>query len=261
MKYQTVLLMLLAATLLACNGKKQPQVAESNPATDISLMTYNVHNCIGLNGKRDYQRIAEVIRQANPDVVALQELDSVTGRNGGIYALDSLRIMTGMNAFFSAAIPYDGGSYGIGILSKEAPISCRTLPMPGREEARTLILAEFNDYVFCATHQSLTPEDQEASVPLILQALDSIGKPIFLAGDMNSQPHETPQQLLRQHFTTLNDTAANTCPADQPNGCIDYIYAFSGNNYRFEVKQDTVIAETAASDHRPVLVTVQVQKQ
>ena len=242
MKYQTVLLILLAATLLACNGKKQPQVAESNPATDISLMTYNVHNCIGLDGKRDYQRIAEVIRQANPDVVALQELDSVTGRNGGIYALDSLRIMTGMNAFFSAAIPYDGGSYGIGILSKEAPISCRTLPMPGREEARTL-------------------EDQEASVPLILQALDSIGKPIFLAGDMNSQPHETPQQLLRQHFTTLNDTAANTYPADQPNGCIDYIYAFSGNNYRFEVKQDTVIAETAASDHRPVLVTVQVQKQ
>lgn len=182
----------------------------------------------------------------------------MTGRNGGIDALDSLRILTGMNSFFSAAIPYDGGSYGIGLLSQEKPLSVRTVPMPGREEARTMIVAEFNDYVFCATHQSLTPEDQEASVPLILQAIDSISKPVFLAGDMNSHPYEKPQQLLRNHFTTLNDTAAHTYPADQPHGCIDYIYAFTGNGHSFEVTQDTVIAEPVASDHRPVLVTVKV---
>ena len=164
-----------------------------------------------------------------------------------------------MHAFFSAAIPYDGGSYGIGILSKEKPLAIRTLPMPGREEARTMIVAEFKDYVFCATHQSLTPEDQEASVPLILQATDSIGKPVFLAGDMNSHPYEKPQQLLREHFITLNDTTAHTFPADQPQECIDYIYAYAGNGHSFEVTQDTVIAEPKASDHRPVSVKVTIK--
>ena len=183
----------------------------------------------------------------------------MTGRNEGVDALDSLRALTGMHAFFSAAIPYDGGSYGIGILSKEKPLAIRTLPMPGREEARTMIVAEFKDYVFCATHQSLTPEDQEASVPLILQATDSIGKPVFLAGDMNSHPHEKPQQLLREHFITLNDTTAHTFPADQPQECIDYIYAYAGNGHSFEVTQDTVIAEPKASDHRPVSVKVTVK--
>ena len=75
---------------------------------------------------------------------------------------------------------------------------------------------------------------------------------------MNSHPQEKPQQLLRNHFTTLNDTATHTYPADQPHGCIDYIYAFTGNGHSFEVTQDTVIAEPVASDHRPVLVTVKV---
>ena len=234
MKHKTLLFTLLAAaTLTACSTKKNQQPTEPQPAPVEA-------------------------RQARPDVVALQELDSVTGRNGGIHALDTLRALTGMNGFFAAAIPYDGGSYGIGLLSQEKPLSVRTVPMPGREEARTMIVAEFRDYVFCATHQSLTPEDQEASVPLILQAIDSIGKPVFLAGDMNSHPYEKPQQLLRNHFTTLNDTAAHTYPADQPHGCIDYIYAFTGNGHSFEVTQDTVIAEPVASDHRPVLVTVKV---
>ena len=86
-------------------------------------MTYNLHNCIGMDNRRDYQRIADAIRQARPDVVALQELDSVTGRNGGIHALDTLRALTDMNGFFAAAIPYDGGSYGIGLLSQAPPTS------------------------------------------------------------------------------------------------------------------------------------------
>lgn len=262
MKHKTILLTLLAAsTLTACHSPKNQQPAETRPATEIDLMTYNLHNCVGMDNARDYRRIAAVIRQAAPDVVALQELDSVTGRNGGVNTLDTLRALTGMEGVFAAAIPYDGGSYGIGLLCKEKPLAVRAVPMPGREEARTMIVAEFRDYVFCATHQSLTPEDQEASIPLILQATDSIDKPVFLAGDMNSHPYEKPQQLLRRHFATLNDTAACTYPADRPQECIDYLYALKDNGYAFEVTRDTVIAETVASDHRPVLVTVKATRR
>lgn len=230
-------------------------------AQKVNILSYNVHNCIGLDGQRDYQRIATVILQANPDVVAIQEVDSATTRNGGVYALGELAKHTQMHGIFGAAIPYQGGSYGIGILSKEKPMQYKIIPMPGREEKRALIVAEFEEYVFCATHQSLTPEDQELSVPLIVEALKDIRKPIFMAGDMNSLPTDKPQQMLAGHFTTLSDTAAFTFPADKPEQCIDYIYAYSRNNHQFKVKKQKVIAETVASDHRPVLVKVQSKKK
>ena len=97
MKHKTLLFTLLAATTLtACSTKKNQQPTEPQPApVEARLMTYNLHNCIGMDNRRDYHRIADAIRQARPDVVALQELDSVTGRNGGIHALDTLRALTG----------------------------------------------------------------------------------------------------------------------------------------------------------------------
>ena len=252
---QLIATALLAGALLLA-GCKQNANRQTEATQEATLLTYNVHNAIGMDGQRDYRRIADVIARSGADVVALQELDSVTERNDGVFALDTLVRLTGMHGRFARAIPFQGGAYGIGLLSKDEPLSVRTLPMPGREEARTLLMAEFKDYVFCVTHQSLTPEDQEAAVPLILQAMNSLRKPVFLAGDMNSLPEEKPQQLLRQHFTTLNDTAALTFPAHQPDRCLDYVYALTGNGHRFEVQKTQVLPEAVASDHRPVLVTV-----
>lgn len=229
--------------------------------TVVNILSYNVRNCIGMDGKRDYQRIADLILQAAPDVVALQELDSVSTRNEGVYALGKLEQLTGMYGTYAAAIPFQGGSYGIGILSKEKPIRYRIVPMPGREEKRTLLIAEYKNYVFCNTHQSLTPEDQVLAVQLIEKNVKGIRKPVFLAGDMNSQPSNRPQQMLSKFFTVLNDTAVHTYPADQPSACIDYIYAYSQNGYEFEVEKQKVIPEKVASDHRPVQVRVHVNSR
>ena len=206
-------------------------------AQQVNILSYNVHNCIGMDKEYNYRRIANVISQTSPDIVALQELDSVTVRNKGIHALGELEKLTGMHGTYAAAIPFQGGSYGIGILSREIPIKYKIIPMPGREEKRTLIIAEFKDYVFCATHQSLTPEDQLLAVPLIEKALQNVDKPIFMAGD----------------------TTSYTFPADRPNRCIDYIYGYSKNGYRFDVQYRKVIEDTISSDHRPVQVIVQVK--
>lgn len=222
----------------------------------LNILTYNVHHCAGLDKKVDYKRIAKIINHSSPDIVALQELDSVTTRSNKACDLDSLQQLTGMHAIFASAIPFQGGSYGIGILSKEKALNYEVIPMPGREEARAMIVAEYKNYVFCCTHQSLTPEDQILSVRLILQTLKGIEKPVFLAGDMNSRPTDTPQELLQSSFFTLSNTRMNTFPANQPDRCLDYIYAYSKNGYIFNVTKRGVIADTIASDHRPVQVTV-----
>lgn len=244
---------LLVLVLPMCNSV----FAQKNK---VNILSYNIHNCIGMDKKTDYERITNVIRQTSPDIVALQELDSITARNKGVYVLDELKKATGMQGIYASAIPFQNGSYGIGILSKETPIKYEILPMPGREEKRTLIIAEYKDFVFCATHQSLTLEDQKQSIPLILNALKGIEKPIFLAGDMNSRPSDEPQQMLAKQFITLNDTNTYTFPADKPDRCIDYIYAYSQNGYQFKVQKRKVINEPIASDHRPVQVIVQIKK-
>lgn len=91
-------------------------------AQQVNILSYNVHNCIGMDKEYNYRRIANVISQTSPDIVALQELDSVTVRNKGIHALGELEKLTGMHGTYAAAIPFQGGSYGIGILSREIPI-------------------------------------------------------------------------------------------------------------------------------------------
>ena len=108
----------------------------------------------------DFQRIADVINHIHPEVVALQELDSMTHRSGQKYVLGEIAGRTQMHAYFAPAIDYDGGKYGIGLLTKEIPVSLKTMTLPGREEARTLIMAEFDNYIYCCTHLSLTEEDR-----------------------------------------------------------------------------------------------------
>lgn len=69
----------------------------------------------------NYRRIADVINKAAPDIVAVQELDSMTNRSGKKYVLGELATLTGMHAYYAPAIKHDGGKYGIGILSKSSP--------------------------------------------------------------------------------------------------------------------------------------------
>jgi endonuclease/exonuclease/phosphatase family metal-dependent hydrolase len=66
-------------------------------AQQVNILSYNVHNCIGMDKEYNYRRIANVISQTSPDIVALQELDSVTVRNKGIHALGELEKLTGMH--------------------------------------------------------------------------------------------------------------------------------------------------------------------
>ena len=217
----------------------------------LRIMSYNVHNGIGMDGKVDYARIADVISHGQPDVVALQELDSVTHRSP-VNVLEEIARGAGMNYVFGPAISYGGGKYGIGILSKEQPLSVKNVALPGREEARTLLVVEFEKYIFLATHLSLTADDQVKSVEIIWQEAASKEKPVFMAGDMNSVPSSLTQKRIRKHFKVLTDKRWITCNGE----CIDYIYGYKKGNGKFTVRQKGMIEDYVASDHCPVYVDV-----
>lgn len=225
------------------------------------IMTYNVHNAIGMDGVTDCERIAKIIRENKPDVVALQELDSVTDRSQKKYILGEIAMRTGMYPSFSSAIDFQGGKYGIGILSEEKPLKITRKPLPGTEENRTFIMAEFADYVFCCTHLSLTDKDRITSIDIIKNLLEGIDKPVFLAGDFNDTIKSEMMKETVKHFDILSDIKQNTYPSDNPNVTIDYIMSLKQSGIKIQKTYTKVIEEKLASDHRPIIADVKIAQK
>ena len=227
----------------------------------LKLMSYNIKNANGMDNVCNFQRIANVINNTSPDVVAIQEVDSMTNRSGQKYVLGEIAERTQMHGYFAPAIDYDGGKYGIGLLTKQLPLRLQTLPLPGREEARTLILAEFADYIYCCTHMSLTEEDRMKSLELVKAFTSSSTKPLFLAGDMNAEPESGFIKELQKDFQILSNPKQHTFPAPDPKETIDYIATLKQNAKGFAVISAKVINEPMASDHRPILVELRTAEK
>lgn len=221
----------------------------------VRMMSYNVRNANGLDDVRSFQRIANVINEVRPDVVAVQELDSVTARSGKIDVLKEIAQRTRMNHYYAAAIDYDGGKYGIGLLSKVQPIRVKRLSLPGREEQRALLVAEFDTYIYACTHLSLTEQDRMSSLAILRAEAKASGKPFFLAGDFNAEPDSPFIKELKSDFQILSSNRP-TFPANEPRDVIDYVVASKQEVPTFVARSASVIDEPLASDHRPILVEV-----
>lgn len=226
-------------------------------ARDFVVMTYNVHNGVGLDKKRDHQRIAQIIESQMPDFVAIQEVDSATNRSGQSFVLGEIGEGAGMHHVFAPAINFDGGLYGIGLLSRAAPDSIRRIPLPGREESRMLLLAHFKDCIIIDTHLSLTPEDALSSIQIIKNEISNAGgKPIILMGDLNSLPDSPVIKELQREFTIISPVHTPTFPANLPTEQIDYVMISKGSS--FSVTRSEVLDEQMASDHRPIVVSLTI---
>ena len=225
---------------------------------DLKLMSYNIRNAKGMDNVRNVQRIANVINNEAPDVVAVQELDSMTTRSNQTFVLAEVAERTQMHASYAPAIDFQGGKYGIGILSKDKPLDIQTYPLPGREEKRMLMVAEFNDYFFACTHLSLTEEDRLTSLEIIKNSVKSNQKLFFLAGDLNDTPNSKFIQALQEDFLILTNTKKPTYPAPEPKETIDYIAAWKGNTDNFANLSAQVVEGPLASDHRPLTVQLRM---
>ena len=226
----------------------------------LKLMSYNIRNTTGMDDISSSQRIADVITRENPDVVAIQEADSMTTRSEQRYVLGEIAEYTQMYASYAPAIDYQGGKYGIGILSREKPLTIHKYALPGREERRALIVAEFAEYIFCCSHFSLTKEDRLASIDIIKQIAASYEgrKPFFFAGDLNAKPASSEMRALAKDFILLSDTLQPTFPSTDPSITIDYIAAWRHGDNRFANLATQVIDEPVASDHRPLTVQLRM---
>ncbi|MDD3273452.1 MAG: endonuclease/exonuclease/phosphatase family protein [Bacteroidales bacterium] len=223
-------------------------------AAEIRIMTYNIRVGKGMELAQSLVRTAAVISGEKPDIVMMQEVDSAVARSGGVDQAMELGKLTGMYAVFAPSIKLGSGKYGVAMLSAEKPQSIKMIPLPGREEARMLLIVEFRSFFAATTHFSLTEEDRMESVKILLREADRLKKPFIVGGDFNALPASAELELLKSEFTLLSDGKTYTFPANFPDRCIDYIFISNRFAKRFNVISSSVIPEALASDHRPVMV-------
>ena len=247
-----IIIAAVAFAFVACGSKQ----------ISTRVLCYNVHNCVGLDGELSCERIANIINDADADAVAIQELDSMTTRHPGHDMLSELAELTGMHPTFAPSIDYKGGKYGIGMLTKEKPISYRRVPLPCRSEPRSLLIVELEDYYYCCTHLSLHEEDRNTSIGIIEQELSKLDMPVMIAGDFNARPNSEPMRLMSEHFHVFKKTEGTgfTIRADKPHAEIDYICLYTGKGATAEVTSHTVISAPVESDHCPIVADVVITK-
>src|SRR5712671_368208 len=84
----------------------------------LRVMTYNIHVGVGMDKKLDLPRVAAVINAQHPELVGLQEVDRGVTRTQRIDEIAELAKLTRMDYAFAFNLHYQGGQYGVAILSR-----------------------------------------------------------------------------------------------------------------------------------------------
>jgi endonuclease/exonuclease/phosphatase family metal-dependent hydrolase len=233
----------------------------------VRILSFNILHGATTQGDFDLDAIAKVIIDAYPDFVALQEVDFQTNRAKKYDLVTELGWRTKMAPLFGRAMPYDGGEYGEGVLSRFTFLQTRNVPLPfspGNEPRVALeittVLPSGDTISIIGTHlDHLENEiDRVSQVKEINRVFLSNQYPTILVGDLNAQPGSTPINILEEKWTASYDKGNPefTFPSDNPDRKIDYVMYYPENSW--EVLETEVICDTIASDHCAYLVTLKL---
>ncbi len=243
----------------------------------LRVMTYNVHSCIGLDGKVDVERIARVIAQASPDVVVLQELDVGRDRSLGLDQAQLIARYLEMEFHFHPAMHLEEEKYGDAILTHLPLKLIKAGSLPGladkpKLEPRGAIWAtvelQGQQINIINTHLGLQPRERLAQIDALLAA-EWLGHPdckgpVVFCGDLNAQP---ASEVCRRIGRTMTD-AQTLLDGHRPRGTfpsrfaairIDHIYVSQG----VEVSAVEIPGSTQAkiaSDHLPLLIQLAISR-
>lgn len=235
--------------------------ADGDPAlTDtLRVLAYNIHHGEGMDSVLDLHRIAALIREVDPDLVAVQEVDSVTTRTGGVDQAAELGRLTEMEPRYGRFMPYQGGAYGMALLSRWPISQAVNVRLPEGAEPRSamsvVVISPKSGRAlrFVGIHFYRTAEERMAQAEALDRALAGGDTATILAGDFNSTPGSAVMARLSDSWSVVPKGEDHfTFPSYGPDREIDFVLFRPAD--AFEVISQRLIDEPLASDHRPVVV-------
>ncbi len=241
----------------------------------IRLLTWNVHRCLGVDGRISPQRIAEVIAQAAPDVVALQEVDVLRKRTGLVDQAEEIARALGMDSHFHPTVRVLEELYGDAILTIRPSALMHSGRLPGRPGLRTIeprgaLWARIDVDGFplqvVNTHLSLIAHERRTQTDCLLGP-EWIGRedctgPVALVGDFNLVPRSNVYRRVTRHMHDAQRAPGMgrprpTFPAAFPVLRIDHVFTRGAVLVRsVEVIRNEVTR--LASDHLPLVVDLEL---
>lgn len=228
-------------------------------SSGLNVLTYNIHHVEGTDGQIDYKRLADVIRELDPDIVALQEVDNGTNRTENVNQVEKLASMAGYKYFvFGRSMPYNSGEYGLAVMSRYPILSHEAHPLPFRFnlEPRSLLITRIaagekgSIVTFANTHLCHQSEENRIEqIRRITSLLSGIEGPVILAGDFNARNENDSMRLL---------WSREWLDCSAPHSRIDYI--LSRKQDGIKVTGSRMLEDRVTSDHFPILVKIEFQE-
>lgn len=242
-----------------------------SPATakkTLRVMTYNIHVGVGMDKKLDLQRIADVINKEQPDLVGLQEVDRGVKRTEAKDEIAELAALTKMEFAFAPNLDYQGGKYGVAILSRRPIKSTVHRMFENKREAERRGMLKIEIEVdgrtinFVTTHLDYQFEDGRLfETEQLLKFLADTKGPLIVVADFNDTPAGSAYKLMDNSFddawlTSRAKGGGFSYPADKPVKRIDHIFYRTGDRVR---AKKAWVVEALASDHVPVVADLEIK--
>lgn len=259
---------IFAAVLLA-------SCAHAGPGMDreVTVLVYNIHAGKDAGGADNLSRVAQVVRESGADLVLLQEVDRNTRRSGPADQPATLARLTGHAVAFGRTIEFQGGEYGIALLSRwpirrDTLIPLAATPQGTAEREQRGLLAAVVDapggaIVVLNTHLDASGDEtwrmrETADALRAAAEFRRSGLPLLLGGDLNARPESSVHEVLRgagfrDAWPACGSGDGFTFPAAAPARRIDYLYLPPGAQC---VEAHVLPGE--ASDHRALLVRLRL---
>ncbi len=251
----------------------------------LRIATYNIGKNEASDNVTDFTALNSAIKKINADIIAVLEVDNKTQRSQKIDQLKTIADANKMHYVFGKALDFDGGEYGLGLLSKYKILHSQVIKLPsGNAEQRVALLAQVevpgfdSAPIIMVTHldwqkdPTIRTEQVRYLLDLSISDAPSDFKDIasaikILVGDFNSTHDEQPIKEIGYFFNVVSKPGTDTrsWPAVNPAIDIDHIFTFKGQKWdtkKFEIPHDSSAFKwSAASDHLPVIAEIQLTEQ
>jgi endonuclease/exonuclease/phosphatase family metal-dependent hydrolase len=234
-----------------------------DPASGLLVASYNVHKCVGVDGKFDPGRIAQVIREIGADIVALQEADTRFGERRGLLDLNWMERETGLCPVPVSGVAKAHGWHGNVVFFREGVIrDVHQVRLPGLEPRGALMteldLKEGGTFRVIAAHLGLLNRSRHQQARTILDLLRARDEhPTVLMGDLNEWRLGDRSSLNTLATVFGLPAAVPSFPSRLPVLALDRIMANRPGLIDRVQAHDTPLSRLA-SDHLPIKAVVRI---
>jgi endonuclease/exonuclease/phosphatase family metal-dependent hydrolase len=223
------------------------------------VSSYNIHACLGLDGRRDVVRTWRVLEEIGADIYGLQEVDARSRQADNLDQFQFFEERTGMHAVGGPNMIENGAGYGNVLLSGWPVVDYRLIDLSiGNYEPRGAISA----VIRCAdrhvrivnTHLGLRRRERGKQLALLHEALAGESMPSIFLGDYNMWGRQQ-RALGRFGAPDARSAAPKTYSARFPLFALDRVWGKSGANL-VEVASHRSRIAAKASDHLPLKAVI-----